>query len=100
MVYAKAKLDCPKKSTLKGQNIKETQVLKVPEWAKCIQLLDPCPPVIPIGFDLYYYEEGDKLEDYYYNDIIEIPAVLLESQDYNDIELRGRIDYFSLLHQY
>ena len=87
---AKGKLERPKKSTLKGKNKDETQVLKVAEWAKCIQLADPCPPVIPEGFDLYY-EEGDELEDYHYNDI-ELPTVLLENQDYNDIDLRGRID--------
>ena len=85
---AKGKLERPKKSSLKGKNKDETRVLKVAEWSKCILLADPCPPVIPEGFDLYY-EEGDELEDYHYNDI-EIPAVLLENQDYNDIEVRGR----------
>jgi len=54
------KKDRPSPSTLKGPTKEITRNLKLSEWAKWETKIDPCPPLIPKGFELYDVEGDDK----------------------------------------
>ena len=51
----------PSKSELKGNNKTHTRLLKVSEWNRMKDREDPCPPIIPPDFNLYY-AAGDEFD--------------------------------------